>query len=194
MNSEKLLKQLHGLKTVFNDKESELTTLDREIGDGDHGVNMKRGFNAVHEKVSEGSTQEILKQTGMTLMSSIGGASGPLYGFSFVKMSDAANDEIDAGNLIEMLEVFSKTVAEKGKVEGGEKTMYDVISKSADVLRETGALEMDDVQKLAEETKDMVATKGRAAYFKEKSKGTIDPGAQSAVYIIHALGEGVKNG
>ncbi|WP_411843160.1 dihydroxyacetone kinase subunit DhaL [Salinicoccus sp. HZC-1] len=194
MNSEKLLKQLHGLKTVFNDKESELTALDREIGDGDHGVNMKRGFNAVNEKVSEGSTQEILKQTGMTLMSSIGGASGPLYGFSFVKMSDAANDEIDASNLIEMLEIFSKTVAEKGKVEGGEKTMYDVISKSADVLRETGALEMDDVQKLAEETKDMVATKGRAAYFKEKSKGTIDPGAQSAVYIIHALGEGVKNG
>lgn len=194
MNADKLLTQLHGLKTVFDDKESELTALDREIGDGDHGVNMKRGFNAVDDKVAGGSTKEVLKQTGMTLMSSIGGASGPLYGFSFVKMSDAANDEIDAENLAEMLEIFSKTVADKGKVEGGEKTMYDVISKSADVLRETGGLKMEDLQQLAEDTKDMIATKGRAAYFKEKSKGTIDPGAQSAVYIIHALGEGVNNG
>ncbi len=194
MNADKLLTQLHGLKAIFDDKENELTALDREIGDGDHGVNMKRGFTAVDEKVSEGSTQEILKQTGMTLMSSIGGASGPLYGFSFVKMSEAAKEEIDADNLAEMLDVFSKTVADKGKVEGGEKTMYDVISKSADVLRETGDLNMDDVQQLAEETRDMIATKGRAAYFKEKSKGTIDPGAQSAVYIIHALGEGVNNG
>lgn len=194
MNSEKLLSQIHGLKTVFDDKEDELTALDREIGDGDHGVNMKRGFNAVGEKVSDGSTKEILKQTGMTLMSSIGGASGPLYGFSFVKMSEVANDDIDADNLADMLEIFSKTVAEKGKVEGGEKTMYDVISKSSDVLRETGGLEMGDVQKLADDTKDMMATKGRAAYFKEKSKGTVDPGAQSAVYVIHALGEGVNNG
>lgn len=194
MNSEKLLSQIHGLKTVFDDKEDELTALDREIGDGDHGVNMKRGFNAVGEKVSDGSTKEILKQTGMTLMSSIGGASGPLYGFSFVKMSEVANDDIDDDNLAEMLEIFSRTVAEKGKVEGGEKTMYDVISKSSDVLRETGGLEMGDVQKLADDTKDMMATKGRAAYFKEKSKGTVDPGAQSAVYVIHALGEGVNNG
>lgn len=194
MNADKLLTQLHGLKATFDNKENELTALDREIGDGDHGVNMKRGFTAVNEKVSDGSTQEILKQTGMTLMSSIGGASGPLYGFSFVKMSEAANEEIDADNLADMLEVFSNTVADKGKVEGGEKTMFDVISKSAAVLRETGALKMDDIQQLAEETKDMVATKGRAAYFKEKSKGTIDPGAQSAAYVIHALGGGVNNG
>ena len=117
-----------------------------------------------------------------------------MYGFSFVKMIEAANDEIDAENLADMLEIFSKAVAEKGKVEGGEKTMYDVISKSADVLRETGGLKMKDVQQLAEDTKDMMATKGRAAYFKEKSRGTIDPGAQSAVYVIHALGEGVNNG
>lgn len=192
MNAEKLLEQMHGLKSVFDKKEGELTGLDREIGDGDHGVNMKRGFSAVNEKVGSGSTQEILKQTGMTLMSSIGGASGPLYGFSFVKMSEVAKEEINGDNLIEMLEVFDRTVAEKGKVKGGEKTMYDVISKSADLLRDKGSLSLEDLQQLAEETKDMIATKGRAAYFKEKSKGTIDPGAQSAVYIIHALGAGVE--
>lgn len=94
MNAEKLLEQMHGLKSVFDEKEDELTGLDREIGDGDHGVNMKRGFSAVNEKVGSGSTQEILKQTGMTLMSSIGGASGPLYGFSFVKMSEVAKRKL----------------------------------------------------------------------------------------------------
>ncbi|WP_020006540.1 dihydroxyacetone kinase subunit DhaL [Salinicoccus albus] len=193
MNAEQLLTQLNGLKAVFEEKEDELTQLDREIGDGDHGVNMKRGFNAVAEKVSDGSAQDILKQTGMTLMNSIGGASGPLYGFSFVKMSEVAKDEIDNDNLMEMLEVFSKTVGDKGQVEAGEKTMYDVIVKSANVLRETGGLRLKDLQRLADETEDMIATKGRAAYFKEDSKGTVDPGAQSAVYIIHALGEGAGN-
>ena len=108
------------------------------------------------------------------------------------ELSEVAKEEIDGNNLIEMLEVFDRTVAEKGKVEGGEKTMYDVISKSADLLRDKGSLSLEDLQQLAEETKDMIATKGRAAYFKEKSKGTIDPGAQSAVYIIHALGAGVE--
>lgn len=187
MNSEQLLSRLHHLKKVFEDKEQILTKLDREIGDGDHGVNMKRGFNAVNEKVTHGSTNEVLKQTGMTLMSSIGGASGPLYGFSFVQMSTAAESEIDKDNLIKILEVFAETVADKGKDEGGEKTMYDVIRKAPDLVQETGELRLSDLQKLADDTKDMIATKGRAAYFKENSKGTVDPGAQSAVYVLHAL-------
>lgn len=187
MDNHKLLDRLHRLQEVFVDQESELTALDREIGDGDHGVNMKRGFNAVKDKVKEGSTQEILKQTGMTLMSSIGGASGPLYGFSFVKMSEVAKDEIDKDNLKQLIDIFDETVNEKGKVTGGEKTMYDVISNAKQVLEENGGLKLEDLQKLADETEDMIATKGRAAYFKEKSKGTIDPGAQSAVYILNAL-------
>lgn len=187
MDNTMLLERLHKLQEVFIDKEAELTALDREIGDGDHGVNMKRGFNAVKEKVSEGSTQDILKQTGMTLMSSIGGASGPLYGFSFVKMSEAAKDEIDVANLKKLLDIFAETVSAKGKVTGGEKTMYDVISNAGEVLGQSGALKLEDLQKLADDTEDMTATKGRAAYFKEKSKGTIDPGAQSAVYILNAF-------
>lgn len=187
MDNSKLLARLQKLQAVFIEKESELTSLDREIGDGDHGVNMKRGFNAVKENVKEGSTKEILKQTGMTLMSSIGGASGPLYGFSFVKMSEAAKDEIDKENLMQLLDIFDQTVSSKGKVTGGEKTMYDVISKARKVFEESGSLKLHDLQKLADDTEDMMATKGRAAYFKEKSKGTIDPGAQSAVYILNAF-------
>ena len=187
MDNIKLLDELHKLQEVFVEKESELTALDREIGDGDHGVNMKRGFNAVKEQVTEGSTQEILKQTGMTLMSSIGGASGPLYGFSFVKMSEVAKDEIDAENLKQLIDVFDQTVSSKGKVTGGEKTMYDVISNAKNVLEESGGLKLEDLQKLADKTEDMIAAKGRAAYFGEKSKGTIDPGAQSSVYILNAF-------
>ncbi|SOC42049.1 dihydroxyacetone kinase subunit DhaL [Salinicoccus kekensis] len=187
MDNTMLLQRLHRLQETFTEKEAELTALDREIGDGDHGVNMKRGFNAVKEKVTEGSTQEILKQTGMALMGSIGGASGPLYGFSFVKMSEAAKDEIDGENLKELLEIFAETVSSKGKVSGGEKTMYDVISRAKEVLGEDGALKLKDLQKLADDTEDMMATKGRAAYFKEKSKGTVDPGAQSAVYVLSAF-------
>src|SRR5699024_10797017 len=121
------------------------------------------------------------------LMSSIGGASGPLYGFSFVKMSEAAKDEIDAENLKELIDIFDDTVSSKGKVPGGEKTMYDVISNAKKLLEESGGLKLDDLQKLADDTEDMIAAKGRAAYFKEKSKGTIDPGAQSAVYILSAF-------
>lgn len=187
MDNIKLLDKLHKLQEVFVEKESELTALDREIGDGDHGVNMKRGFIAVKEQVTAGSTQEILKQTGMTLMSSIGGASGPLYGFSFVKMSEVAKDEIDAENLKQIIDVFDQTVSSKGKVTGGEKTMYDVISNAKNVLEESGGLKLEDLQKLADKTEDMIAAKGRAAYFGEKSKGTIDPGAQSSVYILNAF-------
>lgn len=187
MDKTTLLRRMHKLREIFTEKEAELTALDREIGDGDHGVNMKRGFNAVKDKVSDGTTQNILKQTGMTLMSSIGGASGPLYGFSFVKMSEHVQDEIDVDNIKELLDIFADTVSSKGKVTGGEKTMYDVISRAGEVLGENGELKLEDLQKLAQDTEDMMATKGRAAYFKEKSRGTIDPGAQSAVYILNAL-------
>ena len=114
MDNTKLLDALHKLQEVFVEKESELTALDREIGDGDHGV-KRNAVNAVKDKVGEGSTQEILKQTGMTLMSSISGASGPLYGFSFVKMSEAAKDEIDAENLKELIDIFDDTVSSKVK-------------------------------------------------------------------------------
>src|SRR5690625_7508050 len=106
MDNTTLLERLHKLQETFTEKEDELTALDREIGDGDHGVNMKRGFNAVKEKDTTGSTQEILKQTGMTLMGSIGGASGPLYGLSFVKMSEAVRCEIDEDNLKKLLEIY----------------------------------------------------------------------------------------
>ena len=187
MNVSELKERLLNLVDVFEEKESLLTELDRAIGDGDHGVNMLRGFKALPEKLDDSSMSALLKSTGMTLMSNIGGASGPLYGFSFVKMSQVVDDEIDKENLKIMLNTFSEAVAQRGKVELNEKTMYDVIERTNEAVNNGETLSFEDLQSFAESTKDIVATKGRAAYFKEDSKGHVDPGAQSSVYILNAL-------
>ncbi|MBZ8173846.1 dihydroxyacetone kinase subunit L [Staphylococcus cohnii] len=187
MNVSELKERLLNLVDVFEEKESLLTELDRAIGDGDHGVNMLRGFKALPEKLDDSSISALLKSTGMTLMSNIGGASGPLYGFSFVKMSQVVGDEIDKENLKAILNTFSEAVAQRGKVELNEKTMYDVIERTNEAVNNGETLSFEDLQSFAESTKDIVATKGRAAYFKEASKGHVDPGAQSSVYILSAL-------
>ncbi|OIX95793.1 dihydroxyacetone kinase subunit L [Staphylococcus equorum] len=187
MNVSELKERLINLVEVFEEKETLLTELDRAIGDGDHGVNMVRGFKALPEKIDDSSMQNLLKSTGMTLMSNIGGASGPLYGFSFVKMSQVVGDELDATNLKEVLNSFSEAIKQRGKVELNEKTMYDVIERANEAVQQGETLNADVLQTYADETKDIVATKGRASYFKEESKGYIDPGAQSSVYILNAL-------
>lgn len=187
MNVSELKERLLNLVDVFEEKESLLTELDRAIGDGDHGVNMLRGFKALPEKLDDSSISALLKSTGMTLMSNIGGASGPLYGFSFVKMSQVVGDEIEKENLKTLLNTFSEAVAQRGKVELNEKTMYDVIECTNEAVNNGETLSFEDLQSFAESTKDIVATKGRAAYFKEASKGHVDPGAQSSVYILNAL-------
>lgn len=188
MDKTTLKQRLLQLKETFQDQEETLTELDRAIGDGDHGVNMRRGFEALEEKIDDSSVASILKSTGMTLMSNIGGASGPLYGFSFVKMAQVAQeDEINHDQLAQLLAAFSEAVAQRGKVELNEKTMYDVIESARQAVENHESVTLEVLQNFANETKDMVATKGRAAYFKEDSKGHVDPGAQSSVYILNAL-------
>ncbi|NGX75468.1 dihydroxyacetone kinase subunit L [Staphylococcus sciuri] len=191
MNAETLLNKLKDLSHTFEQEEQNLTQLDRAIGDGDHGVNMLRGFKAVDEKVTGDTVSDVLKSTGMTLMSSVGGASGPLYGFSFVKMAGLNYDEITSDNLLEYINIFKDAVAARGKVTGGEKTMYDVLLKASDHLSNGDSLSEEVLQQFAEDTKDLEATKGRAAYFKKDSIGYIDPGAQSMVYVLKALSEDV---
>ena len=187
MNVEKMKTQLLSLADTFKDKESELTDLDRSIGDGDHGVNMERGFSHLKDNIDDKDMASLFKSTGMTLMSNIGGASGPLYGFSFVKMSSVVKDEIDKDNLKVLLKTFADAIAQRGKVELNEKTMYDVVERASEALQHDEKVTLDKLQCYADDTKDMTATKGRAAYFKEDSKGYIDPGAQSMVYILNAL-------
>ena len=187
MNVAELKERLLKLVDVFEEKEELLTELDRAIGDGDHGVNMVRGFKALPDNIDDSSMQNLLKSTGMTLMSNIGGASGPLYGFSFVKMSQVVSDKIDRSNLQALLKTFSEAIAQRGKVTLNEKTMYDVIERTNEAINNGETLSFEDLQSFAESTKEIVATKGRAAYFKEASKGHVDPGAQSSVYILNAL-------
>ncbi|VED29381.1 dihydroxyacetone kinase subunit DhaL [Staphylococcus warneri] len=187
MNIQKMKQQLLDLETTFKEQEDSLTELDRAIGDGDHGVNMLRGFESLKDKIDDSSMQSVFKSTGMCLMSKIGGASGPLYGFSFVKMAEVVKDDIDHNNLVELLETFAEAIAKRGKVELNEKTMYDVIARAYEAVKKGEQVDLNRLQSFAEETVDMVATKGRASYFKEASKGYMDPGAQSMVYVLHAL-------
>nr|WP_315294643.1 dihydroxyacetone kinase subunit DhaL [Mammaliicoccus lentus] len=191
MDADLLTKKLKDLRNTFEQEEQLLTDLDRAIGDGDHGVNMLRGFKAVDEKISGNTLSEVLKSTGMTLMSSVGGASGPLYGFSFVKMSSLNYDEINQDNLKEYIDEFKNAVATRGKVSGGEKTMYDVLQKTSEYLENHQSISKEQLQQFADDTKDLEATKGRAAYFKKDSIGHIDPGAQSMVFVLNALSEDV---
>ncbi|MCJ1786729.1 dihydroxyacetone kinase subunit DhaL [Staphylococcus warneri] len=187
MDIQKMKQQLLDLETTFKEQEDSLTELDRAIGDGDHGVNMLRGFESLKDKIDDSSMQSVFKSTGMCLMSNIGGASGPLYGFSFVKMAEVVKDDIDHNNLVELLETFAEAIAKRGKVELNEKTMYDVIARAYEAVKKGEQVDLNRLQSFAEETVDMVATKGRASYFKEVSKGYMDPGAQSMVYVLHAL-------
>ncbi|OEL03519.1 dihydroxyacetone kinase subunit DhaL [Staphylococcus casei] len=187
MNVAELKDRLLNLVEIFEEKEDLLTELDRAIGDGDHGVNMVRGFKALPDNIDDSSMQSLLKSTGMTLMSNIGGASGPLYGFSFVKMSQVVEDDINDSNLKTILNTFAEAIAQRGKVELNEKTMYDVIKRASEAAENDEKLTEEVLQSYADLTKDIEATKGRASYFKEASIGHIDPGAQSSVYILNAL-------
>lgn len=187
MNAETLKMNLLALVDTFETQEESLTQLDRAIGDGDHGVNMLRGFRALPDNLDDSSVSTILKSTGMTLMSHIGGASGPLYGFSFVKMAQVAGDEITPNNLSEVLQAFSDAIAQRGKVELNEKTMFDVIERARLAVDNGESITFEKLQTFADDTKEMIATKGRAAYFKVDSKGHVDPGAQSSVYVLNAL-------
>ncbi|MDK3625714.1 dihydroxyacetone kinase subunit DhaL [Staphylococcus pseudintermedius] len=182
-----LKERLLALKETFETEEEALTELDRAIGDGDHGVNMRRGFEALPDQLDDSSMQALFKTTGMTLMSKVDGASGPLYGFSFVKMAQVANDEIDHDNLVELLKAFEEAVAQRGKVTLNEKTMYDVIARAREAVEQGETVDLATLQSYADATRDIEATKGRASYFKKDSIGYIDPGAQSSVYILNAL-------
>ena len=148
---------------------------------------MLRGFENLKDKVDDSSMKNLFKSTGMTLMSNIGGASGPLYGFSFVKMAEVVSDDIDHDNLVTLLETFTEAIAKRGKVELNEKTMYDVVARTFEAVKADEKVNLERLQSFADETIDMVATKGRASYYKEASKGYMDPGAQSMVYVLNAL-------
>ena len=173
----------------------ELTELDAAIGDADHGANMKRGLTAAAEAVQTGSftsADALLKKVGATLVSTVGGASGPLYGTFFLRAGGAVAglEVLDAQALASALEAGVGGLAARGRATTGEKTMLDAWSPALEALR----AQPDDLAAAVraaaegrEATKPMVATKGRASYLGERSAGHIDPGAASTVLLLTAL-------
>jgi dihydroxyacetone kinase-like protein len=175
----------------------ELTKLDQAIGDGDHGINMKRGFEAVLAKLDTISAQpinEAFRTIGKTLVMTVGGASGPLYGSFFLAAGDALSQNKDLPN--DIVEVFAcgvGAVRARGRSEPGEKTMLDVLVPVLETLR-SAAANPDLIKRVrataseaAERTVPMQATKGRASFLGARSVGHVDPGARSSCLLVRAV-------
>lgn len=173
----------------------ELTSLDQAIGDGDHGINMTRGFGAVAEAAGEIVALpfgKALQKAGMTLVMKVGGASGPLYGSLLMAMGKAGEDVPQSqAELVAMLESGVDAVKMRGKSDAGAKTMLDVLVPVLDALRAADGGLAATARQAADDglaaTRDMLATKGRASFLGERSIGHLDPGARSSALLIHAV-------
>ncbi|BFK80955.1 dihydroxyacetone kinase subunit DhaL [Clostridium baratii] len=207
MDSKKVIEILIKVSEKIDKNKEYLTELDAAIGDGDHGLNMSKGFNAVSDKLKaeeDDNIGNILKKTGMTLVSNVGGASGPLYGTAFMKASMALKDknEIDINDFLSALKLALEGIKSRGKSTEGEKTMIDALSpaiksmedsiKNGDSYIEVLEKGKDAALEGVEFTKTIKATKGRASYLGDRSIGHQDPGATSCFYILETIYEEAK--
>ena len=190
---------------VLSEHRVELLTLDREIGDGDHGENMDRGFQAVLPKLDDlpaGSTPgDVLKLVATTLISTVGGAAGPLYGTAYLKGAVAAGSStsLDGPAVVAVLTAARDGIVTRGKAESGDKTMVDAWTPAVDAAAKASENGSDAAEVLAaaasaawagaEATEPLVARKGRASYLGERSAGHRDPGAQSTALLLQAAAD-----
>jgi len=177
-----------------------LTKLDSEIGDGDHGNNMHRGFQAALERVeaADASTPaDVLKAVSMALISKVGGAAGPLYGTAFLRASTALADkeEVSGEDAAEALEAALGGVKQRGKAEVGDKTIIDALEPAAEVAKQAASegsvtavfrAAAEAAKEGAESTIPLTARKGRASYLGARSAGHQDPGATSTYMLLEA--------
>jgi len=169
----------------------ELTSLDQAIGDGDHGLNMKRGFEAVLATLpalADKSLAEMLKTIGMTLVMKVGGASGPLVGTFFMELGKALPDQPTRADLVAATDKAINAVKARGRSEAGQKTLLDVLVPVQAVLADGGdarAIAAEAAQ-AADRTTPMLAIRGRASFLGERSIGHMDPGSRSASLLIGA--------
>ena len=201
-DTKKVLEILRAMgRTIANEKDY-LTRLDQPIGDSDHGINLDRGFQAVEQKLPgmEGKdVGSILKDVGMTLVSTVGGASGPLYG-----SAAAGKTEVDAEGFLAMLDAAVEAVKQRGRAQVEEATMLDAMCPSLEAMKEARARGEGAGPMLeagvkaawagAEHTKDLVATKGRASYVGERGLGHQDPGATSYAYLLETIAHCIQEG
>lgn len=202
VSKNQIVQWLENTAAVLSENKAYLTELDAAIGDADHGINMDRGFRKVMEKlpsVADKDIGNILKTTGMTLISSVGGAAGPLYGTFYMRsgMAVAAKEELDNDDVVKMLQAGVDGIVQRGRAQLEDKTMFDAWAPAMVALN--GSLEngndlvvaMRSAVAAAEqgmkETIPLQAKKGRASYLGERSIGHQDPGATSSYLILNAL-------
>src|SRR5205807_10097851 len=204
MSNEDNLRWLEHIADVLHENAAYLTQLDSPIGDADHGVNMDRGFKAVRDKFPSMAEMDIstqLKTVGMTLVSTVGGASGPLYGTAFLRAGTAitGKQELAAADVVAMLEAFLGGIVARGKAQLNEKTMVDALAPAVNAakqalnegatLKEITTRATQAAEEGMKATIPMLATKGRASYLGERSIGHQDPGATSSWLILRSLSE-----
>lgn len=190
---------------VVKEHREELIELDRQIGDGDHGENMNRGFTAVVTKLDAleappEQVGDVLKLVATTLMSTVGGAAGPLYGTAYLRAAKAAAvPELDSAAVVAVLEAALEGIVARGKAHAGEKTMVDAWTpavEAAESVADNGgspaavlAAAADAASTGAQSTIPLLATKGRASYLGERSIGHLDPGARSTELLLRAAAD-----
>jgi dihydroxyacetone kinase-like protein len=199
-----LIHWIQAYANIISAQRDYLTELDSAIGDADHGANMERGFQAVLGKLpglEDKDCGAILKTVGMTLLSTVGGASGPLYGSFFIESSKvlAGKTEFDLPGWAAALEAGANSIASRGKAVPGDKTMVDVLAPAVQALKaaaQEGASLAEALQRSAQAaeagmkaTIPLVARKGRASYLGERSAGHQDPGATSAYLLLQTAAD-----
>jgi len=192
---------IEAISDTIEKNAEEVTALDQAIGDGDHVTNLQRGIHALMAQRDELSRLDwvaAFQKIGMTLMSSVGGASGSLYGTLFIALSKAAREQpLNLQNFADIFTQGVEAVKQRGKAEAGEKTMLDVLIPVADYMRTAVADSialpevLENIALVAvagmESTRDMLATKGRASYLQERTRGHIDAGAKTSQLMISAI-------
>ncbi len=192
---------IRAIAAKIHEEKDFLTQLDNEIGDGDHGINLSRGFAEVEKKLDAAPADcgALLKTVGMTLVSTVGGASGPLYGTAFMKAGAvvAGKTQLTGQDLADILDAAIGGIQLRGKAVEGEKTMLDALIPATNAYKETlsqggdvkAALDaaVAAAWKGVEYTKTILATKGRASYLGERSIGHQDPGATSVTMVLETL-------
>ena len=208
ITAEHVIRFIEGVAARIKTNRDYLVQLDSPIGDADHGINMDRGFTTVIEKlptVADKDIGTILKTVGMTLVSTVGGASGPLYGTAFIRAGMALADryELTPAEVVAALEAALEGIQARGKAQRGEKTMVDAIGPGIDVLKEAQSSGEDFLAAVRravaateagmKATIPMLATKGRASYLGQRSIGHQDPGATSSYLMAQVLLETIES-
>lgn len=206
MNTEKIIEVITLMSRKMAEEKEYLTELDNKIADGDHGINMARGFAAAESKLTELADKDIgtvLKTVGMTLVSAVGGSAGPLYGTAFMKAGVVMTGkyEMDVNGFLTSLEVAVDGIMMRGKAVKGEKTMLDSMIPAYEEMLKAKEAGLPEKEVLTagvnaakdgiEYTKTIAATKGRASYIGDRSIGHADPGATSFTFLLEVIKDAV---